>query len=151
MMLLKGCDERGFRFFTNYESRKGEELVSNSRAALVFYWGRLHRQVRVEGTVEKLSEEESRDYFRTRPRGSQLGAWASHQSSVLQTRRELEERFREYESRFKGQEVPLPPFWGGFRLAPERIEFWQGRANRLHDRLLYTRSGRGWERVRLSP
>ncbi len=151
MMLLKGFDERGFRFFTNYESRKGAELVANDRAALVFHWGVLHRQVRVEGTVERISEEESAEYFHSRPRGSQIGAWASKQSSVLESREQLEEAYREYDRDFKGLEVPLPPFWGGFRLRPQRIEFWQGRANRLHDRLVYTREGEGWEVLRLAP
>lgn len=151
MMLLKGFDARGFRFFTNYGSRKGVQLANNSTAALVFYWGRLHRQVRVEGRVEKISEEESRAYFQTRPRGSQLGAWASQQSAVLASRRELEESFKEHSARFEGQEVPLPPFWGGFRLVPARIEFWQGRANRLHDRLLYTPADGGWKIERLAP
>ncbi len=151
MMLLKGFDQRGFRFFTNFGSRKGSELSDNAKAALVFYWGRLQRQVRVEGRVEKLTEEESRAYFETRPRGSQLGAWASEQSAVLASREELERRYKEYSGRFQGQEVPLPPFWGGLRLVPDRIEFWQGRANRLHDRLAYTRKSEGWERVRLSP
>ncbi len=151
MMLLKGFDERGFRFFTNYGSRKSSELSENTKAALVFYWGRLQRQVRVEGRVEKLTEEESRAYFKTRPRGSQLGAWASRQSAVLASREELERDFKEHATRFEGQEVPLPPFWGGFRLVPARIEFWQGRADRLHDRLAYTRKSEGWERVRLSP
>ncbi|UCC47580.1 MAG: pyridoxamine 5'-phosphate oxidase [Gemmatimonadota bacterium] len=151
MMLLKGFDERGFRFFTNYDSRKSGDLTSNPRAAMVFHWGALQRQVRIRGDVEKLSEEESRAYFRTRPRGSQLGAWASDQSSVLENRRELVERFREHEQRFKDTEVPLPPFWGGYRLIPHSFEFWQGRANRLHDRLLYTRESDGWKVVRLAP
>ncbi|UCF20406.1 MAG: pyridoxamine 5'-phosphate oxidase [Gemmatimonadota bacterium] len=151
MMLLKGFDERGFRFFTNYESRKSQELLARQRAALVFHWARLHRQVRVEGEVFRLSDDESAEYFRSRPRGSQLGAWASKQSSVLASRRQLEERYRQLESRFRGSEVPLPPFWGGFRLLPHRIEFWQGRANRLHDRLQFTRKGDGWKVVRLSP
>ena len=151
MMLLKGFDERGFRFFSNYDSRKSDQLKANARAALVFHWPLLHRQVRVEGTVERLPEDESRDYFRTRPRGSQLGAWASAQSSVLDGRRQLDERYEEYERRFEGEDVPLPPFWGGYRLRPERVEFWQGRANRLHDRLLYTREDGGWSVVRLAP
>lgn len=151
MMLLKSFDERGFVFYTNYESRKGAELAANARAAFLVYWNVLHRQVRVEGTVERLSEEESFAYFRTRPRGSRLGAWASAQSSVLEGREELERRFREREAKFEGQEVPLPPFWGGFRLRPEVIEFWQGRVNRLHDRIRFRREGDGWTVTRLSP
>ena len=151
MMLLKGFDERGFRFFTNFDSSKADELADNPRAAMVFHWPRLQRQVRVEGTVEKIAEEESREYFATRPRGSQLGAWASDQSSPVEDRRRLEEAFREHEARFKGSDVPLPPFWGGYRVIPHVIEFWQGRANRLHDRLRYTREADGWAVVRLSP
>ncbi|UCC75129.1 MAG: pyridoxamine 5'-phosphate oxidase [Gemmatimonadota bacterium] len=151
MMLVKGFDERGFRFFTNYESRKGDELADNPRAALVFHWSALQRQVRVEGVVEKLSEEESSEYFATRARGSQLGAWASNQSSPIEDRRLLEQAFRERETRFKGSDVPLPPFWGGYRVIPQAIEFWQGRANRLHDRLRYTREDDGWTVARLSP
>ncbi len=151
MMLLKGFDERGFRFFTNYDSRKSGQLAANRRAALVFHWARLHRQVRIEGEVEKLPQAESAEYFASRPRGSQLGAWASAQSSVLEDRRQLEESFREHEERFKGAEVPLPPFWGGYRLVPNRMEFWQGRANRLHDRLRYTLEDDGWTVARLSP
>jgi pyridoxamine 5'-phosphate oxidase len=150
-MLLKGFDERGFRFFTNYESRKGRELAENDRAALVFLWGVLQRQVRVAGRVERLSESESREYFATRPRGSQLGAWASNQSSVIPNRAALDARFREHEERFRAAEVPLPPFWGGFRLVPRTIEFWQGRANRLHDRLLFTREAEAWSVSRLAP
>jgi pyridoxamine 5'-phosphate oxidase len=151
LMLLKGFDERGFRFFTNYESRKAEDLTDNPRAALVFHWSRLQRQVRVEGEVEKLPEQESREYFATRPRGSQLGAWASNQSSPIDDRRYMEEAFREHEARFKGSDVPLPPFWGGYRVIPEAIEFWQGRVNRLHDRLRYTLGDDGWTVARLSP
>jgi pyridoxamine 5'-phosphate oxidase len=151
MMLLKGFDRSGFRFFTNYGSRKSDELAENARASLVFHWAVLHRQVRVEGVVERISEEESAEYFRTRPRGSQLGAWASRQSEALERRAQLDEQFREYEAKFKGVDIPLPPFWGGYRLKPERIEFWQGRANRLHDRLVYTPAGSGWDVVRLSP
>lgn len=150
-MLLKGFDERGFRFFTNYESRKGRELAQNDRAALVFLWGILQRQIRIAGCVERLSEAESRAYFATRPRGSQLGAWASNQSSVIPNRAALDARFREHEERFRGSEVPLPPYWGGYRLIPNSIEFWQGRANRLHDRLLFTREGEGWSVSRLAP
>ncbi len=151
LMLLKGFDERGFRFFTNYESRKAGDLTDNPHAALVFHWSRLQRQVRVEGKVVRVPEQESREYFATRPRGSQLGAWASNQSSPVEDRRHLNEAFREHEARFKGSDVPLPPFWGGYRVIPEAIEFWQGRANRLHDRLRYTLEEDGWTVARLSP
>ncbi len=151
MMLLKGVDPRGFVFFTNYQSRKSGELLSNPRAALVFHWAVLQRQVRVEGTVEKLPQDESEAYFRTRPRGSRIGAWASKQSAELSRRAELDQRFRECEARFAGQDVPLPPFWGGFRLTPLLIEFWQGRLNRLHDRVRYTREGSSWNVARLYP
>jgi pyridoxamine 5'-phosphate oxidase len=151
MMLLKGVDRRGFVFFTNYESRKGEELEATSRAALVFHWAVLERQVRVEGAVAKISPEESTAYFRTRARGSRIGAWASDQSRPLASRAHLEARVQEYDRKFPGEAVPLPPFWGGYRLAPQRIEFWQGRVNRLHDRLVYTREGDGWRVTRLNP
>jgi pyridoxamine 5'-phosphate oxidase len=151
MMLLKSFDESGFVFYTNFESRKGVELEDNPSAAFVLYWNVLQRQIRVEGSVERLAPEESLAYFRTRERGSRLGAWASRQSSVLESRRELERRFEECKRRFEGQDVPLPPFWGGFRLRPERIEFWQGRANRLHDRICFVREGAGWTVLRLSP
>jgi pyridoxamine 5'-phosphate oxidase len=151
MVLLKGVDERGFTFFTNYESRKGLELRDNPRAALTFYWAVLERQVRVEGTVSRLTEEESSAYFRSRPRGSRIGAWASRQSDVLETREVLERRVREYEARFSEGEVPLPPFWGGYRVAAAHIEFWQGRVNRLHDRLLFERTATGWTSARLYP
>lgn len=151
MMLLKGVDQRGFVFFTNYDSRKGDELAANPRAALVFHWAILERQVRVEGRVERIAEEESEAYFRSRPRGSRIGAWASRQSAPLAERAELERQVREIEGRYPGEDVPLPPFWGGFRLAPERIEFWQGRIDRLHDRLRYTRSDDAWIVERLYP
>ncbi len=151
MMLLKEVGEDGFVFYTNYESRKGDQLSRNPRAALCFHWAVLERQVRVEGPVSRLSESESAAYFRTRPRGSQIGAWASDQSRELEDRAELERRFREREAEFSGRDVPLPPDWGGFRLRPERIEFWQGRLNRLHDRLLYERTPEGWAVRRLAP
>lgn len=151
MMLLKGVDRRGFVFFTNYESRKGRELLANPRAALVFHWAALQRQVRVEGSVERLTVAESEAYFRTRPRGSRIGAWASRQSADLSSRADLDRRVAEYEAKFAGQEVPLPPFWGGVRLRPAAIEFWQGRINRLHDRVRYTRTDGGWAVARLYP
>lgn len=151
VVLLKGVDQRGFTFFTNYDSRKGAELAANPRAALTFHWAILERQVRVEGTVERLSEAESFDYFRTRPRGSRIGAWASRQSAVLEDRGDLERAVREVEQRYPGGDVPLPPFWGGYRVVPSAIEFWQGRVNRLHDRLLFERSPSGWTSRRLYP
>ncbi len=151
MMLLKGFDARGFVFYTNYESRKAAELAENAQAAFLVYWNVLHRQVRVEGTIERLSEEESFAYFRTRARGSRLGAWASAQSSVLTSRQELEQRFRDREAEFEGEEIPLPPFWGGFRLRPDVIEFWQGRVNRLHDRIRFRRDQESWSVTRLYP
>jgi pyridoxamine 5'-phosphate oxidase len=151
MMLLKGIDQRGFVFYTNYESRKSDELLANPRAALIFYWSVLERQVRAEGLVERITPEESETYFRSRARGSRIGAWASQQSRPLESRTVLDDQFRKYEDKFKGENVPLPPFWGGFRLRPDRIEFWQGRLNRLHDRLRYTRTESGWALERLYP
>ena len=151
MMLLKGFGPEGFIFYTNYESRKASDLRENPKAALVFHWPALQRQVRVEGDVERVSAEESAAYFRTRPRGSCIGAWSSRQSSLLESRAQLEQRFREYDQRFAEGEIPLPPFWGGFRVTPDNIEFWQGRINRLHDRIRYTREGSGWRIERLYP
>lgn len=151
LVLLKGQDERGFVFFANYESRKAVELEANPRAALAIHWPFIQRQVRIEGLAEKTSEEESFAYFRTRPRGSRIGAWASPQSAVIEDRSELEERVAEFQARYRGADVPLPPYWGGYRLRPERIEFWQGRADRLHDRFLFTREGDGWTVERLAP
>lgn len=151
MVLLKGVDEHGFVFFTNYASRKSDEIEANPNAALCFHWAVHHRQVRVAGSVTRISEDESLAYFASRDRGSRIGAWASKQSQTLGERKELEERMREMEERFRGDEVPLPPFWGGYRIAPTTIEFWQGRADRLHDRLVFTRSGEGWSTQRLYP
>ncbi len=150
-VLLKSFDERGFVFFTNYNSRKGKDLAENPRACLLFYWPQVWRQVRVDGEVEKVSEKESADYFQTRPLGSRLGAWASNQSEVIETRDVLEENYAELEKRF-GEDVPCPPHWGGYRLRPIEIEFWQGRENRLHDRLRYRLQRDGtWLIERLAP
>jgi pyridoxamine 5'-phosphate oxidase len=151
MVLLKGVDERGFVFYTNYGSRKAEELEANPNAAVCFHWAVLERQVRVEGRVERVSEEESFRYFSSRGRGSRLGAWASKQSRPLPARSELEELVRAFDEKYPGDDVPLPPFWGGYLLRPERIEFWQGKADRLHDRLAFRRAGDGWETQRLYP
>ena len=151
MLLLKSADEDGFVFYSGYASRKGGELDDNPRAALVFYWRPLGKQIRVEGRVERVSEAESAAYFATRPRGSQLAAWASQQSRPLASREELERRYGELERVYEGREVPLPPHWGGYRLRPEAIEFWQHRENRLHDRVRYTRAREGWRHELLSP
>jgi pyridoxamine 5'-phosphate oxidase len=151
IVLLKGFDERGFVFYTNYEGRKSRELEANPNCALVFYWGELERQVRVEGHASRVTESESDEYFGSRPRGSRLGAWASEQSQPVGDRAALEERLRELEAEYEGREVPRPPFWGGYRVEPGVIEFWQGRENRLHDRLVYRRSGDSWARERLQP
>lgn len=150
IVLLKGCDERGLVFYTNYDSRKGKELAENPRAALVLYWAVLDRQVRIEGKVEKTSREESETYFRTRPLGSRIGASISRQSSVIADRAELEQAGREVTERY-GENPPLPGFWGGYRVVPEEIEFWQGRPDRLHDRLRYRKAEGGWVIERLSP
>lgn len=151
MVLLKEVDESGFVFFTNYGSRKAAELDANPHAALCFHWAVHERQVRISGPVSRISDEESREYFRTRTRASRIGAWASRQSEPLDARETLEGRVRELKERFQGEEVPLPPFWGGYRLRPEAIEFWQGRADRLHDRLVFERDGDGWRTKRLYP
>jgi pyridoxamine 5'-phosphate oxidase len=150
IVLIKGVDERGFVFFTNYESRKGRELAQNPHASLLFYWIELERQVRVEGSVVKTSAEESDTYFASRPVGSRIGAWASEQSKVIESRAALEMREREFSAQY-GENPPRPPHWGGYRLIPDAIEFWQGRPSRLHDRLRYTRSGSEWTIDRLSP
>jgi pyridoxamine 5'-phosphate oxidase len=151
VVLLKGFDERGFVFYTNYEGRKSRELEANPRAALLFYWGELERQVRVEGRVSRVPDRESDAYFAGRPRGSQLGAWASEQSRPVRDRGALERRLRELEGEYEGREVPRPAFWGGYRVVPETMEFWQGRENRLHDRLRYRRAEGGWKIERLQP
>ncbi len=152
VVLLKGVDARGFVFFTNYESRKGRELGENPHAALVFYWSHQERQVCVTGQVRPLPAAESDAYFQSRPRGSRVAAWASHQSAVIRDRAALEEQWRQVEAQHAGREVPRPPFWGGYVLAPGRLEFWQGRPNRLHDRFRYTRQADArWLIERLSP
>lgn len=154
VVLLKSFDRKGFVFFTNYQSNKGKELAENPYGALVFNWLELHRQVRIEGSVEKISEEESTAYFAERPRGSQIGAWASPQSSPIPNRTYLETEFNQWEQKFKNEEhLPRPPQWGGYLLRPERIEFWQGRVSRLHDRLSYSLQNghQGWSLERLAP
>jgi pyridoxamine 5'-phosphate oxidase len=152
MVLLRGWDERGFVFYTNYESRKARELSANPQAALVFYWPLLERQVRIEGEVELVSAEQSDTYFRSRPRDSQLGAWASPQSEVIASRAVLEARLAQVQERFAGQEVPRPPAWGGYRVVPDLVEFWQAQPARLHDRLRYRRLKHGqWLLERLAP
>ena len=151
MVLVKDFDELGFVFYSNYESRKGTELTANPRAALLFHWEALGRQVRVEGAVERLSAEDSAAYVRSRPRGSQLSALASPQSQTLESRSALEQHVAALEESYRARQLPLPTNWGGFRLAPERVELWQQRRDRLHDRLLYLRDGNGWKIERLAP
>ncbi len=153
IVLLKGLSPKGFVFYTNYESRKGKELAQNPYAALVFNWLDLERQVRIEGKVEKISPEESTQYYHSRPKGSQIGAWSSPQSQVISDRSILEENKEKYTNQFEGKAtIPLPPFWGGYRLVPDKIEFWQGRSSRLHDRLLYTKKeSKDWKIQRLAP
>ncbi len=151
-VLLKGVDERGFRFYTNYDSQKGRELAENPRAALAIYWAPLERQVRVRGQVTKLAREEAEIYFRSRPKGSRLATWASRQSQVIASRQILEDEFARLQNRYPGEEVPMPPYWGGYLLMPIEIEFWQGRSNRLHDRFRYTRQpDQTWRIERLAP
>jgi pyridoxamine 5'-phosphate oxidase len=151
MVLLKDFDERGFSFFTNYDSRKGREMGANPFAALTFWWGELERQVRIEGKVVKISAVESDEYYSARPLGSRLGAWASQQSRVIPNREVLEQRLAELQAEYSDRSPDRPAFWGGYRVVPDVIEFWQGGTNRLHDRLRYTRTPTGWELDRLSP
>ena len=152
VVLLKNFDQDGFVFFTNYESTKGKQLEANPYAALGFYWIELDRQIRINGKVEKTPREESQAYFHSRPVGSQLGAWASRQSEIIDGRRVLDARMAEITERFRNKPIPLPPHWGGYRLKPDTIEFWQGRPNRLHDRFRYTRlADRSWQIDRLAP
>ncbi len=152
VMLLKGVENNSFVFFTNYESRKGKELTWNPYAAMVFLWLPMQRQIRIEGRVEKITNEESENYFHSRPRESQLGAWCSAQSSVLENRIALVNKYTELEEKYEGKDVPKPPFWGGFKVIPSSIEFWQGRTSRLHDRLRYNLIKEGdWKLERLSP
>lgn len=151
IVLLKGVDH-GFLFFTNYESRKGQELTANPNTALLFFWPELERQIRIHGVAERLTTEESLEYFHSRPRDSQLGAWSSHQSTVIPSREVLDEAYNKHSALFAGRDVPLPPFWGGYRIVPDEIEFWQGRASRMHDRIVYKRTDNGsWTKERLSP
>jgi pyridoxamine 5'-phosphate oxidase len=151
IVLLRGLDDRGLRFFTSYESRKGHELAQNPHAAGVLYWPQLHRQVRVEGDVAALPEDESDEYFNGRPRGHRIAAWASEQSRPLESYAVLEDRFAHFDARFDGEEVPRPHSWGGYLLTPSRMEFWQGRPNRMHERVLYSRSANAWSVTRLQP
>jgi pyridoxamine 5'-phosphate oxidase len=150
-VLLKGVDERGFVFYSNYESRKAKNISENPYAALLFFWDKLERQVRIEGEISKVSKEQSEIYFKSRPHGSQLGAWVSQQSEVIASRAVLEEKMLELENKYTEGNVPLPEFWGGYVLVPEAIEFWQGRPSRLHDRLRYSKVSDGWKIERLSP
>jgi len=151
MVLLKEVDNKGFVFFTNYNSRKADELEENPFAALLFHWNMLQRQVRIEGRIERISMQASADYFHSRGRGSQIGAWASHQSDLLEDRETLVERVKMFEEKFKDQQIPLPEFWGGYRVIPEKIEFWQGKADRLHDRFIYQPNNDSWDITRLNP
>lgn len=151
IVLLKGFDGRGFVFYTNYESQKGQELAENPQAALVFWWAELERQIRIAGVVEKVSAVESDTYFHSRPIASQLGAWTSNQSQVIPNRAYLEQRLQELTQHYQNQDIPRPPHWGGYRVTPQTIEFWQGRKSRLHDRLRYQKQQAGWRVDRLSP
>ena len=152
IVLLKGYDQSGFVFFTNYESQKGNELLHNQHACLLFYWKELQRQVRIDGTVTKLTDEENDIYFHSRPEGSRMGAWASPQSRVIKSREVIEANFIKYGKKFEDKKIPRPPHWGGYRVQPQVVEFWQGRENRLHDRILYSlQKNRQWKIQRLAP
>jgi len=151
IVLLKEFDDRGFIFYTNYESRKGKDLKENPKAALNFFWDEPARQIRIEGKIEKVSKEASKKYFSTRPRESRIGAWVSAQSSVIPNRKFLENKFDELEKKFNNEEIPLPEFWGGYRVIPNYFEFWQGRENRLHDRICYKKENDEWKIFRLAP
>ncbi len=151
IVLLRGYDARGFSFYTNYESQKALELQGNAACALVFHWSEIERQVRIQGTAQRITGAESEAYFATRPRGSQLGAWASQQSTVLQSRKELEDTWNSLEGKYESREIDKPPFWGGYRVVPTSMEFWQGRRSRLHDRLRYRRVESNWILERLAP
>ncbi|MEO7589514.1 MAG: pyridoxamine 5'-phosphate oxidase, partial [Arachnia sp.] len=151
VVLLKEYDEHGFVFYTNLESDKGRALAANPRVCLSFNWSELERQVRIDGVAQQVDRSQVDDYFSVRPRASQTGAWASHQSRPIGSREELEKAFADAEERFADESVPVPPFWGGFRVVPQRIEFWQGRRSRLHDRIVFTRTDDGWNTTRLCP
>lgn len=151
IVLLKGYDKQGFVFFTNYESTKGKELMANPQAALVFFWKELERQVRIEGSVEKVSSEESDEYFHSRPEGSRIGAWSSPQSAIIANRTIIETNVTQYSKRFEGHEIPRPEHWGGYRVIPNKFEFWQGRSSRLHDRFQYKQENEVWTKHRLAP
>ena len=152
IVLLKGYDEKGFVFFTNYQSHKGQELATNPQGCMVFFWKELERQIRIEGSIEKISAEESDEYYFSRPLSSQVGAWASPQSSVIKNREVIEDNVKKYEAQFAGSSISRPPHWGGYRLQPQAIEFWQGRPSRLHDRLLFTLLEKNeWKIERLAP
>lgn len=152
IVLLKGVEHNGFVFFTNYESNKGKHIAANDSAALLFFWKELERQVRIEGTISKISTVESDQYFQSRPHGSRLGAWSSPQSQIIPDRSVLDNNYQSFEEKFTGTDVPRPPHWGGYIVVPQQIEFWQGRSSRMHDRILFTQSAGGlWEKVRLAP
>ena len=151
IVLLKGYDDKGFVFFTNYMSRKGQEIAQNGQATLLFFWKELERQIRIEGTIEKVPPAESDEYFYSRPEGSRIGAWSSPQSQVIKDRTVIEENVKQYTEKFANGHIPRPEHWGGYRVIPEHIEFWQGRPSRLHDRILYTLDGSSWKLERLAP